>query len=303
MKKFACVVVTYFPDKESIEHLTKLAALVDLLIIIDNTPESIHISHASNIIFSPNRANIGLAAALNRGIRMAGERGFEEIFLLDQDSRVPETYFTRMLEFKNRIDSCFTKCALYVPNVYDRNSGTYCRFPIVRKYYFRHRTYKKTSDILIDQGVIAITSGSLLPFSRYLTIGPLPEDYFIDFIDNEYCLRLAKKNFLVAVNFDITLDHAIGHRISKKFFGLTLKPNNHNPVRRYFIARNGIRAAICYFSTFPSFFLLVCLRIAHEMLTILFFESGKHEKERAILLGCADGLLGRMGAQRENVSN
>lgn len=290
MHKYACIVVTYYPDKQTIENISKLSSLVKFLVVIDNTPESITIPDRSNMLLITNGSNRGLATALNQGIHIAGTRGFENIFLLDQDSHVPSNFFMEMMEFKIRVDKCHGDCALYVPNVYDRNSGTFCRFPEIKKYFFRHYTFKKTSEYIIKKGLIAITSGSLLSYSKHLTIGPLRDEYFIDFIDNEYCLRISRNNLKVSVNCDVVLDHAIGHRENKKLLGISLKPNNHAPFRRYFIARNGIITSLLYINNFPSYSFLVCLRLFHEAFTILLFEDQKNKKLSALFSGIVAGL-------------
>ena len=297
MARFACVIVTYFPDQDAIENPLRISNLSDLLIIFDNTPlpPDPRFPVNSKVIIKSKSKNVGLAAALNLGIEIAGRKGFENIFLFDQDSMVTEAYFASMLAFKKRIDRQTNRCALYVPDFFDRNSKTHAKFPRIGKYLFRHYHHKNTHGVLMTKGIIAITSGSLLTYSSFSVVGPLPDDYFIDFVDNAYCLRIASNNLLVAVNFDIVLNHSIGSRSTQNLFGLTFKPNNHPPVRRYYIARNGIRTARLYCTEFPSFALLLALRLAHETLSIIFFENSKHQKIKAMLFGSLDALRGRMG--------
>jgi len=38
-----------------------------------------------------------------------------------------------------------------------------------------------------------ITSGSLLPLATYADIGPFREEFFIDFVDTDYCFRARKE--------------------------------------------------------------------------------------------------------------
>ncbi|MCJ8502477.1 glycosyltransferase family 2 protein [Desulfatitalea alkaliphila] len=294
---FACIVVTYHPDRQALRNLAHLAAWCDLLVVVDNTPMEARprFCRWDNSLLILNDQNIGLAAALNQGIRLAGQQGLDNIFLFDQDSRVDRAFFTEMLAFRQRIDRRTDRCALYVPQFFDRNCQSLTRFPQIRKYRFGHHSRPDARGALLGTGIIAITSGSLLPYSRYQEIGPFPEAYFIDFIDNEYCLRMAGKHLQVAVNYNAVLNHAIGHRSQHKWLGLTLKPNNHPPVRRYYIARNGIRTALQHFRPFPAFSALIALRLIHEALTIIIYENRKHKKIRAMLLGVLDGLTGRMG--------
>ena len=130
---------------------------------------------------------------------------------------------------------------------------------------------------------------------RFQQIGPFAEDYFIDFLDNEYCLRAARMGLAVAVNRDAVLNHAIGTRLRKRLLGIHFKPNNHPPVRRYYIARNSIRTALDYFIPFRPYLALVVSMLIHEWLSILLFEKGKLVKSRALLSGITDGIRGNMG--------
>jgi rhamnosyltransferase len=123
----------------------------------------------------------------------------------------------------------------------------------------------------------------------------MQDDYFIDFIDNEFCLRVYRSGFKIAVNFDITINHAIGQREVHKIIGVALKPNHHSPERRYYISRNGIRTAIAYVHEYPSYIALLAARLMHEHLSIILFEQKKCRKLLASGLGIIHGMMGRMG--------
>lgn len=296
-KSFAIIVVTYFPDNDSLTHILSIADMADCIVIADNTPEGVDLgkSDHSKVRIIRNNKNVGLAKALNDGIEYARRFGFKDIFLFDQDSKPDEYFFESMLQFKTRIEQKISNCAFCVPNFYDRNSCTYAKFPILSEYSIQHKCCKKVKSFYPKKALVAITSGTLLNYERYRQIGPFSEEYFIDFIDNEYCLRAAKKGFVVAVNCAATLNHSIGCRENKKFLGVRFKPNNHPALRRYYISRNGIRTALFYLNDFKSYFFLIILRMIHETLSIIFYESQKSVKIKAICRGCIDGLIGKMG--------
>jgi rhamnosyltransferase len=294
---FAAVVVTHYPDRAVITNLRLIAGACPRLFVIDNTPLS-----DSPAFPALGRArvvklgeNIGLAAALNLGIRLAAQEGYENIFLLDQDSRLPETFFTSMLHFKDLIDEKTAICALYVPNFYDRNSKTFARFPVLTRASCRIKTCGELRDRPTREALIAITSGTLVAYSKYVRIGQLREDYFIGFVDAEYCLRVWKHGFRVALNCRVTIDHAIGNRVVRGFLGLPLRPNFQAPLRRYYTARNGIRTSLDYFAAFPLYLPFIVAGLFLEFLSILLYESGKARKVQALLAGLLHGLLGRMG--------
>jgi rhamnosyltransferase len=297
MEKYACVIVTYFPDKSSLEHIKRILDLCSAVIIVDNTPQGkkILFPAAPHLTVCMFGENLGLAKALNRGIEIAGGNGIENIFLFDQDSYVPEHFFDNMIRFKSQLEARTANCALYAPDFWDRNSRSSAKFPILSRFTLKHATCKEAASLENDGAIIAITSGTLITYSMYKRIGPLKESYFIDFIDNEYCLRANMLGFKVAINCNVVLNHSIGTRSKHTFGGLTIKPNHHAPVRRYYIFRNGIRTALDYFKNYPSYSLLLVARLVHEMLSILMYENDKQRKFRAIFYGIYHGLAGIMG--------
>ena len=297
MPKYAAIIVTYYPDTSTSAQVKKLTELCNKVIVVDNTPGDtiINFPVIQNLMVYKFWKNTGLAKALNKGIELAGKQGFQNIFLFDQDSRVPSHFFHSMLRFKSKVDRVVNNCALYVPNFFDRHSKTVARFPLLTPFTLKHATCEDIQSLQRNCAVIAITSGSLMTYSRFREIGPMRDDYFIDFIDNEYCLRLNKLGFRVAINCNVILDHAIGKRSIHQFLGITIKPNNHLPVRRYYIFRNGVRTAVNFIFAYPSYIILIFARIIHELISIILYEGNKFKKIEALIYGIYHGLIGKMG--------
>jgi rhamnosyltransferase len=226
---------------------------------------------------------------------IAKSHHIDEIFIFDQDTVPSDLYFEQMTAFKEEIDKKNNRIAFCVPNFYDRHCETFAQFPAIKPFSIRHYTCNDLKDKSVDSHLIAITSGMLISLSKYSEIGPFRNDYFIDFIDNEYCLRAASKGYRVEINCDALIDHSIGHRIKSVFFGLEIKPNNHPPVRRYYIARNGIKTAINYRRKYPSYILLMTVRLSHELLSIFLFEKNRLQKIKAVVIGALHAIIGKMG--------
>jgi rhamnosyltransferase len=297
MSDSAAVIVTYFPGKDSIENLKKVSRLCDKIIVIDNTPErwTTELPGLQNMTLLKCPENVGLASGLNQGIRLACRQGLENVFLFDQDSRPSNDFFENMLTFKWRIDNLAADCALYVPNSYDRNSRSLGRFPLITPFTLKHLTCQDIEPGTINWASLAITSGTLITCLRYTGIGPLRDDYFIDFVDNEYCLRISKLGFRIAVNCDVILDHAIGEQSIHQLCGIKIKSYGHLPIRKYYISRNGIRTAIDYLSAYPSYSLLVAGRLVNELISVILWENNKLTKIQGLARGTIDGLVGKMG--------
>ena len=290
-KKSVALVVLYHPDAEALNYLPQLARLVDHLILVDNTPEvALQKEWGARVHYLPNKANLGIAKALNQGIQMAIALGTEEIFLFDQDSRVEPGFFLKMLEFKN---ACPPKTIICAPDFLDVNTQTLSRFAKLHKWGYS--TVRGDGSLEPLDVTFVITSGSLLDISSYLGIGPFREDYFIDHVDSEFCLRAHVLGFKIFVTPRIIINHAIGERTLHRLFGMTIKPNHHNPARRYYIARNGVRITLDYLGKIPSILVLNTARMIHDILGILFFEENRWRKIRALCIGIKDGALNRMG--------
>lgn len=262
--------------------------------MVDNSTAEIDIEVLfpdEHLLLIKNGGNLGLATALNRGVDKAIALGFEDIFLFDQDSRIPDNFITDMLEFKR--DKADPSTVIIAPNFIDTNIGTEARFSVLKKWRWHNVS---CSDGIAPLFVsFAITSGTLLDAKLHKKLGPFRDDYFIDHVDSEYCLRSISKGLKVRINCNVRLSHQIGERCIKRLVGLTIKPNNHNHIRRYYIFRNGARLSFEYGSRFPSIITLNIARMIHEILSVLFFEENKPHKMRSIGKGILHGITNKMG--------
>jgi rhamnosyltransferase len=297
----AAIIVSYFPDEGLLQLVKDLVSQVAHIFVIDNgsgdNPALNKVQELEPVIIMRLQKNMGIAYALNRGIEQAHQRNCSFIITLDQDSRLPSRYVSDMLGF---YQDCLAKgfqIGMVAPDFIDVNAKTQARFSVLKKW--QHNTV--TCDLASDSRVkeldvsFAITSGSIYPITVLQAMGGFREDFFIDHVDSEYCLRLINKGYKIFVNCRVQIEHSIGKRSVHKFLGLTVKPNHHKPFRRYYIARNGVRSAIDYFLSHPSYSLLTFMRLVHEFLSILLYESDKVRKLYILTLGIFHGFIGRMG--------
>jgi rhamnosyltransferase len=287
----AALMVLYNPNAETLKYIPVIAQYVDHLILIDNTPGRVLWEDwPYGIHYFPNQENLGIANALNAGIEKAIAMGINQIFLFDQDSRVESCFFSKMIKFK---ETCPQDTIICAPDFLDINTGTLARFAKLHRWTYTTVCGQGSLDPL--DVTFVITSGSLLDIPLYRRIGPFREDYFIDHVDSEFCLRAATKGLKIIVNPGVVLKHAIGQRSLHRVMGIVIKPNHHNSVRRYYIARNGIRTTIDYVDKIPSILVLNSARLIHDLLGICFFEEDRWRKIRATGLGFLDGIRNHMG--------
>ena len=89
-----------------------------------------------------------------------------------------------------------------------------------------------------------------------LSVGPFPEEFFIDYVDTDYCLRCREAGRLIAVSNAARLVHAFGARDRRRSWDWRLLRRIIPASRHYYIARNRIamirRHAIKQFHWFFS---------------------------------------------------
>src|SRR5208337_1317621 len=89
-----------------------------------------------------------------------------------------------------------------------------------------------------EEAETVITSGSLIPLAAHADIGPFREEFFIDYVDSEYCCRARAKEYFVIKTRRPLMSHAIGAWSRHSVLGMNKWTSNHSPDRRYYIARN-----------------------------------------------------------------
>ena len=290
--RFAIVIVTFNPDLETLQYFKTLATNGSSVFIIDNSDRDIDFSNLAqidNLHITRNGKNLGLAWALDDGIEQAAEKHIFDIFLFDQDTRVEDDFFDKMLAFKNNHGN--DRYSVYAPDFIDTNSNTHAKFSVLDRFRWHTVDCRQSST---QTTTFAITSGSLINYGIYKKIGGFDTRYFIDHIDTEYCVRAARAGYKVIINCMVQLRHSIGSRTVHKFLGLTIKPNHHNAARRYYIARNGIDMMKKHGLRYPSLLTLHVAIISHETLSVLLYEDQKLKKLFAILVGTIHGFTGKM---------
>jgi rhamnosyltransferase len=278
------VIVTYHPSTTMLEDIPKVLAQVQRLIVVDNGSSAEELtpwrSASTSLKFElvENGTNLGVAQALNQGVQRARGQDFPWVVLFDQDSRITEDFVKKMFatwENHPRRD--------LVCSIHPRYIG-----PANGEEPFVHR--------MRDGGpFVSMTSGSLMPTWIFDQIGWFASEYFIDFVDWEYCARIRAAGFLVADSREATLLHAAGNPTRSNFLGFSFLPSHHSAVRRYYIARNSIAFYRKYFRIFPRQILYSAYWQFRGTLKCFVLEKNRGRKFRNFLLGTWDGLTGRMG--------
>jgi rhamnosyltransferase len=287
-ERVSAIVATFHPRTKDLENLAKIRAQVDLLIVVDNGSNDAELAQLRLASMEPgcklieNGDNLGIAAALNLGIREAQEARCRWVVLFDQDSEVTSGFMSTMLaEF--HAYSQERKILQIIPRYLDPVTGS-----------------ERAVSTFEDGGVfLTITSGSLFSMETFEKCGFFQEDLFIYCVDDDYSLRIRKNGFFIGVSKNAVLLHQSGHPTSRKLFGMTLTTKNYPPEVRYYYARNKVWILRYYGRTFPRLIVPTLREFVTIPLKIALMEDASWRKIWLFVRGLCDGLAGRMGRLRQ----
>lgn len=279
------VIVTYFPDESFGANLTAIASQVGAVHIVDNgsTGDSLaRIGQAARLVGATvceQGRNLGIATALNQGVRWASEAGFEFVVTFDQDSQCAPSLVASLLSVyyasERRATVAMVGTRFVAPDSATRDVAlTPCESAVEVPH--------------------VITSGTLLPLSVYRLLGPFADELFIDWVDVEYCLRARKKGFRVLQSQEPLMVHAIGAESIHSVGTGRVGTSNHSALRRYYRHRNFMRVARAYFQTEPWWITHAAIDVAKGLVLLALFEEQRRPKLRLALLGLVDGVRGAM---------
>jgi rhamnosyltransferase len=288
-KDVCAVLVTFHPDAELRMTLSSIARQVGAVVIVDNGSVDRELVMLHEIALDPaitlvlNSGNLGLARALNIGIARAVALGYSWALLLDQDSRVEDDMVRTLIAVHDSVPDKEQLAIL--------GSG----------FRERHRTSPKTAKFEFsgeewDEVDAVITSGSLLSLGAYSHIGPFREDFFIDYVDTEYCVRAKAAGYRALKTRRPLMSHSIGRPTQHRLLWMKKWTSNHSADRRYYIARNHtvmLRESGKY--RLGSWALIALLSCWTPFKRVALYEQSKSSKIAAVFLGWWDGVHGKMG--------
>jgi len=278
------IIVTYHPTLEMLSNVSLVLDQVKTLIVVDNgsTAEELArwqaASQTHGFELIQNSENLGIAEALNQGVRWAQSRGFSWVLLLDQDSRITDGYLETMFaSWKAHSDP--ERVASMHPHYRDAEMGV-------------EGVMRRAKD---GGPIVALTSGALMPTWIFERIGMFRADYFVDEVDTEYCYRIRAAGYLLADAPKAVLLHHIGHPRRSSFLGVRFTPTHHSALRRYYMSRNRLVVYKKYIWIFPGWVLQSMKGSLVETAKCFLGEQDRGRKLRNFLLGTWDGLTGKMG--------
>jgi rhamnosyltransferase len=277
-RNICAVIVTYFPDAAFGDRVSRLLPQVDHIVVVDNASEGPSaqridaVSEIPRVHVIRNRANTGVACGLNQGIRwIHAQQRHAWALLLDQDT-VP---------LANMLDTLIRAFHEF-PDT-DRLAMLGCNR--------RRAVVSPAHWWTTSKGVI--TSGTLLNLGAAEVVGEFREEFFIDCVDFEFCLRARSMGFSIVEVFEIIAQHAIGNPKRIGAFWTKKRTANHRPWRWYYMMRNNVTLVREYMFKDPAWTMQAAAGRARDVLLALTFEDARLLKLRYMVRGLRDGAAGR----------
>lgn len=286
----SAVVVTYRPGEEVPANIAAIRAQVALVVVVDNgaTAESrarlasLAGQPGIELIFNPD--NRGVAAALNQGMERAQAGSFAWLATFDQDSRLPVGFMDGLLAAHAAWPDR-ERVAIIAPLYRDRSLG-----------FVSSPGGPLPEGPLHDTAVsVTATSGNLVALRALQAVGGFREDFFIDCVDFELCLRCRRAGWQVLEARGVVLDHAQGRWERRRLLWRTPRVNDYDAMRRYYQVRNRLVLYARLGGVDIRWTLRDAWGFGWDFLKLILFCHQRPAKLRAMFTGACDALRGRMG--------
>ncbi|WP_151707808.1 glycosyltransferase family 2 protein [Acinetobacter junii] len=283
------VIVTFNPDENVIDLVYSLEKQGVGSIIVDNGSKEFDFSKIKkNIDYSLIKLgeNLGIATAQNIGIEKTVAIGGEFILFFDQDSRISDDFVQNLLDDYELLCSKSIKVGALGPRFIDDRGDFYYNAVSVLKSGLRVK-YNVSEIKEPFNSILIISSGSLINVDVIKKVGGMKDNYFIDYVDTEWCFRAESLGYKVYISSKAVMHHRIGDKVIKgKYFTLPV----HSSFRRYFIIRNSIYMLKERYIPKPFVFHQILINLIHQILIIILLKSNKFNYIKSLYSGVTDGV-------------
>ena len=280
MDNICAGIVSYNPDIERLRlNIAAICGQVSKVYIVDNGSMNLSaINHLvvafPNVILIANTENVGIAKALNQQCVEAYKARYNWILTLDQDTICSIRFIFLLSRYIDREDA-----------------GIIC--PAVR-YEGWDSAEIQTFSSDCEEVKACMTSGSLTRIEAWKKISGFREEYFIDFVDNEFCMKLRLAQYKIIRVNTCAMCHQLGESGVFNFLGLVkIKYTRHAPWRFYYMIRNNRVFIEEYKDHLPVY--KEYLKLWYILSKGILFAKEKRKTVHFICAGYRDGRAHKLG--------
>ena len=290
MKNNVCgVIVTYNIGLKFYECFNAIINQVEKIVIVDNgsNEETLNvlkdIKREYDIVIIYNNVNMGIANALNLGVKYALDNKYEWLLTMDNDSKATENMVQVML-------NCYETCFKSDKNVVGMFPGYIEKITIQDK----EMCISTLGNYSYNEIGFDNTSGNLVKLDIFKNVGYFKEELFIDSVDHDFCMRVKEAGKKMIKVKNAKLLHNLGNMKVYNIFGIKINCSNHSALRRYYVTRNR-----CYmrkrYKNDKEYMKYDRKTFINENLKIILFEEDKINKIRMSIKGYKDFKKNKFG--------
>lgn len=279
-EEVCAVITTYRPGPRFPECVRAIAPQVGRVVIVDDSADELvsvmldtRFGAQERIVVWHNHGNLGIAAALNAGVQLALGAACSWILTLDDDSIALPDAVARMLRARALLHPRIGIVGGGIQRVAGRPGGDPQSWP----------------DIVKEKRVV-ITSGMLFSPATYRALGPFREEFFIDKVDTDYCLRARAAGYRVVQLRETGFLHRLGMPARRRLLGWSIETYNYAPFRWYYQTRNLLVVLRERYRSEPAFCLAALAYQAKTVCIMLLCERQRRLKLRAMAAGVRHAL-------------
>lgn len=281
-------IVLYHPNMDQIERMiVALCNDIVRLALYLNSPVDANMrarlerKAPMQIDWIGSGTNCGLGKAYNDCLDHAERVGCNHLLLFDQDSLPPMGLAAALDGALRNLGTANRRPIAVGPTTFDLD-GRVIKAPVLNSTLCAGSV--ETSFL--------ISSGKMIDVVAARRVGSFREDFFIDGIDIEWCLRARHLGYSVWMHQDVRMDHVLGAGVIVLPFGI-LRVTRQPPLRVYTLIRNQI--AMLRLAHVPrTFKLRLVLTLPARMLTYVWTDPSRAMR-KALWRGLRDGVRNRLG--------
>ena len=287
MLRITAIVTAYHPDELLRGVVESALATCESVIVVDNTPLAQDGSELADPLrgFTDPRVtvlgggrNLGLAAGLNRGLAHLPADA-EAVLFLDQDSVLPDGMIEGLAKVLGD-----PGIGIVGPSPVDVETG--------RNYETMAARFEQ-----VDDRDLVITSGMLLRRSCLAQVPGFREDFFVDYVDVDFCLRMKRARVRIVRDLSQQMPHSIGDVRAHRFLGREVRVGHHAAWRHYWTIRNGLILIKEHVGHNPKWAVTNALFLARWFAQVVVFEPKRGTHVPACLKGLRDALTGHVASE------
>ncbi len=279
MPTIAAVATAFHPDERLTAVVRAALKSCSRVVVVDNTPGtgpflSDTLRELPGVAVLRDGRNRGLAGALNAGVAEIGTEP-DLVLFLDQDSVLAEDLVLGLAaHFAD------PRVGIAAPAPWDADQGRF------------YEPGAEEGPDVADRDTV-ITSGMLVRRAVLAEVGAFRTEFFVDHVDNDFCLRVRSAGHRILRDKRHKLAHSLGQRNRHKLPGVSVSSSRHPTWRLYWIARNGTVLIREHRKDAPVWSRNTGAYLVRWFLLRTLIEPPRGPRALAMLRGFRDGFRGR----------